>query len=142
MRKKRKGALHEPNLSLEPRISFVICHLVIRHSSFRPYVERSQTVSVSLERAEVAARLGKATNLPRVESGRGPSTRTPLCPPPRSRGRIRGRGATPAEILHSGHVPLPFGRRPACRASRRLHGHGHPRALQAGSGFSRASSDG
>ncbi len=45
---------------------------------FRAYGIWTQTISVSSDRAQVAAKLGRAANLPRVESGRGHSRSHPF----------------------------------------------------------------
>ena len=47
-----------------------------------------------------------------------------------------------AEILRARHVPVPVGRRPARRPSRRLYGVRHRRALQAHARLQRAAPDG
>src|SRR5207249_4774611 len=121
-------------------LKFFRCSVPLLSSVFRPYVERSQTVPVSLDRAEVAESLGRTANLLSAESGRRNSTGTPVRQAPRSRSKIRECRATPAETLHPRHVPVPVGRRPARRASGRLHRDGHSGALQARPGFSRAPS--
>ena len=46
------------------------------------------------------------------------------------------------EILCARHVPLPLGRRPACRASGGLHRHRHPLPRAANAGLERAAPDG
>src|SRR5206468_12450639 len=50
-------------------LKFFRCSVPLLSSVFRPYVERSQTVPVSLDRAEVAESLGRTANLSSVESG-------------------------------------------------------------------------
>src|SRR5947207_375387 len=128
--------------SLSISLKFFRCSAPLLSSVFRPYVERSQTVSVSLDRAEVAASLGGTTNLSRVESRRCHSRGTSVRPAPWVAGRSRERGTTPAEILHPRHVPLSVWRRTSRRTSRRLYRHGHPGSLQACAGVSRTASDG
>src|SRR5580765_4945475 len=111
--------------SLSISLKFFRCSAPLLSSVFRPYVERSQTVSVSLDRAEMAAPLGGTTNLSRVESRRRHSGGTPVRQTARSRRKSRERGTTPAEILHPRHVPLSVWRRTSRRTSRRLYRHGH-----------------
>ena len=86
-------------------------------------VDQPQTISVPLNRTQVADRLGPATGFPHLPSGRG----NPCIPPLRRapwRGRRDDRRATAAQVLRSRHVPVPRRRGPARGPSRGLHRHG------------------
>src|SRR5207249_2273528 len=119
---------HLPHLELRaslPGRFFLIrnCSAAALSPILRTDVERSQTIPVSFDRAEMAAGLGPGADLSRVESGRDTAARTPLRQTPRAGRKNRARRTAPAEILHPRYVSLPVRRGLARGASGRLYGH-------------------
>jgi methionine-S-sulfoxide reductase len=86
------------------------------------------TISVSFDRAEVAAVLGNPGHFPRLESRRCHSAGSSVRPAARP-ARPGRAGAASAQVLYPGHVSLSFRRGPARGPSGGLHGHRHPGPL-------------
>src|SRR5260370_5746617 len=82
------------------------------------YGIRAQAISVSFDRTQVAMLLGRATDFSRLEP-RGSAT----CDSSLRRAARQDSTRGITQILYPGYVPLPFGGRSACWASRGVHGH-------------------
>ena len=128
-------------LEFRRRREFRHCPDATLSAKSRAYGKQPPTISVSSDRTEMAAILGRTTDLSRLQSGRCPSGRASLCPTP-SAFRQGGRHAVATQILHSRHVSLSLRRGPARRPSGRLHRHRHPRPLQTRAGISCVAPDG
>src|SRR5207244_9714550 len=103
------------------------------------YAEFAQAVSVSVDRAEVAAALGSAGNVSRLESRRERACIASIF----SAARLNVEsGQMACEVLHPGYVSVSQWRRAACGASRRLYRDGHSGAVSSGTRRACLASDG
>ena len=106
-----------------------------------PRVFYAATISVSFDRAKMAAFLGGAANFSRLEPRRFHSAGTSVRQAARPAGEGPG-GTASAQVLYSRHVPLSLRGGPACGPSGRIHRHRYSGALSPRPGFQCAASDG